>query len=161
MPHLTSPVSISELDSLAKTITGKWEYRRLQSILLRLKFNKSFQDIAALLNIHPRTVQKHWYRFKTEGIRAFESQRSLAGRKPLFSQDELNQTLQELQPLSNDGQLLSIKHIQTHLQEKTGKRATSTTVWKAVKRMKWSKQRPRPVHPKSDKEAQSLFKKTF
>src|SRR5437588_9841295 len=63
---------IELLEEKAKKIKGRLEYRRLESVLLRARDGKTSEEIAEILKIHPRTVEKHHQRYFQEGLAAFE-----------------------------------------------------------------------------------------
>jgi transposase len=71
----SSQEEIETLEAKAHKIKGRKEYRRLQSVLLRAKDNKSPEEISQILGIHPRTVQKHHRRYFKEGLNAFNERK--------------------------------------------------------------------------------------
>jgi len=158
------PISQEEIDALeakAPKINSRKAYRRLQSVLLRAKDNKSPEAIAEILGIHPRTVQKHQQRYFKEGMKAFED--GIPGRKQavLLKPSEEVELFQSLEAEAAEGKLLNAKLIWIRFEEKAGKSCSKNTIYRAIHRNKWSKKQPRPRHPKGDESAKALFKKTI
>jgi transposase len=152
---------IEELEVLEKRLKGKKEYRRLQSVLFRAKFNKSAAEISQLLGIHSRTVEKHHERYFSEGWAAFEGKQAgpPAGSK-LTGTAEEKALFKELEEKAAQGEWLKAAQIKPLYEELAGRTVGLTTIYNVLHRNGWSKQKPRPKHPKGDPEAQTLFKKT-
>jgi transposase len=156
------PISQEEIEALevrAPRIKGRKEYRRLQSVLLRAKENKSPEEIGKILGIHPRTVQKHQQRYFQQGLRAFES--GVPGPKGprLLKKEEEAALFESLQEEAATGQLLNATKIKIRFEEEAGKTCARSTIYLAIHRNQWSKKQPRPRHPKGDEEAKTTFKK--
>ena len=154
-----SEKDIEELEAAPK-IKGRREYRRLQSVLLRARDNKGSEEIAEILGIHPRTVQKHHQRYFQEGLNAFEA--GIPGPKgpKLLSQEAEAEFFSTLQAQAAKGQVLKAAQIKPLYEAKAGKPCSSFTIYAALKRNGWSKKQPRPRHPKGEESAKALFKKT-
>lgn len=152
---------IEELESVEKGLTGKKEYRRLQSILIRAKLGKSAIEIGAILNIHPRTVEKHHARYFTEGMAAFSVKKpgSPAG-SPLTNAEAEKALFKTLEEKAKTGEWLKAAQIKPLYEALAGRVVALSTIYNVLHRNRWSKQQPRPKHPKGDPEKQDLFKKT-
>lgn len=60
------------------------------------------------------------------------------------------------------GQIATAEEIRKAFVKQTGReKVAKSTIYDLLKRHGWSKKKARPIHPKSDKEAQTAFKKTF
>lgn len=155
-----SQKEIEELEAQAPKIKGRREYRRLQSVLLRAKENKSPEEIAEILGIHPRTVQKHHQRYFREGDKAFKQ--GITGPKGplLLSEAQEVELFNSLKTEAAEGQLMNATKIKSRFEEKVGKPCAKSTIYVVLKRNGWSKKQPRPRHPKGDEEAKQVFKKT-
>lgn len=152
---------IEQLEELSKQLKGKKEYRRLQCVLLRAKYQKNAAEIAEFLQIHKRTVYKHQERYRLEGLATFETRKPGPQRGPrLMSSDEEKALLKELEVKASEGQLLRGSQVKEACEEKIGKPVGKSTIYRLLHRNGWSKQQPRPRHPKGNEEAKSLFKKT-
>lgn len=151
---------IEELEGKAPKIKGRREYRRLQSVLLRAKENKTSEEIGKILGIHSRTVEKHQARYFKEGMASFESKKP--GRKgpEILTAEQETELFEKLKEQAGKGQLVNICIIQFEFESKAGKPCSKSTIYRAIHRNRWSKKQPRPRHPKGDDEARCLFKKT-
>jgi transposase len=161
---LAQEISLQEielLEAIASKIKGRREYRRLQSVLLRAKENKSPEEIGKILGIHPRTVQKHHQRYFRQSFKAFEE--GIPGPKgpKLLSKEAEAEFFDTLKEEAGTGQLLKASQIKPLYEAKAGKTCSYFTIYAALKRNNWSKKQPRPRHPKGNEEAKYLFKKTI
>lgn len=151
---------IEELESVEKRIKSKKEYRRLQSVLLRAKFGMTAIEIAVILGIHSRTVEKHHERYFKEGLSLFTDKKpGPVPGSPLSTTEQEKVFFQELEEKAKKGELLKATQIKPLYEQLVGKTVGLTTIYNLLHRNDWSKQQPRPEHPKGDKEAQENFKK--
>lgn len=155
-----SRAEIEILEAYGKKIKGRREYRRLQSILLRAKEGKSAEEIAQILGINPRTVQKHHRRYFEEGLKAFDSNKPGPRGPRLLNFEEEAALLESLKEQAAKGQVLKAGQIKPLYEEKAGRPCSLGTIYVVLKRNRWNKKQPRPRHPKGDEEGKSLFKKT-
>ena len=147
------------LEARGEKIKGRREYRRLQSVLLRARDGKTAEEIAGILNIHPRTVEKHHQRYFEEGLEAFEVKKTGPKGPRLLSSEAEKVLLKNLEAQAVQGQLLTGSRIQEEYERAVGQPVALSTVYVVLARNGWSKKRPRPRHPQGDEEAKSLFKK--
>ena len=61
---------------------------------------------------------------------------------------------------SDDGQILEVSKIKNKYEEFAKKAVNKSVVYRMLARHGWRKIMPRPAHPKNDKTALSVFKKT-
>ena len=155
-----TPEEIELLEARGRKIKGRFEYRRLESILLRAKEGKTAKEIAVILKIHPRTVEKHHERYFKEGLAAFEAKSPGKPGPRLMSDKEEKALFKTLEEKAEQGEWLKAAQIKPLYEEKVGKPVGESTIYKILHRNKWSKKQPRPKHPKADPQEQSLFKKT-
>ena len=64
-----SAEEVGLLEEKGRQIRGRREYCRLQSVLLRARNGKTAQEIAEILGIHRRTVEKHHQRYFEQELR--------------------------------------------------------------------------------------------
>lgn len=151
---------IEVLEKLGKQLKGKTEYRRLQCVLLRVKYGKGIDEIADLLQINRRTVYKHQERYRFEGLATFKAHKPGAKEGPrLLTREEEKDLLKNLESQAAQGQLLTGVQVKQAMEGKLGRPVGKNTAYLLLHRNAWSKQQPRPRHPKGDEEAKSLFKK--
>jgi transposase len=151
---------IEQLELLGKQVKGKREYKRLQSVILKVKNGKGAAEIADLLQLNVRTVYKHQERYRKEGLSAFESKKpGPPSGSRLMSREEEKALLNRLEECAGEGQLLTASQVKQACEEKLEKPVALSTVYLILHRNAWSKQRPRPRHPQGDEEAKTAFKK--
>jgi transposase len=150
---------ITALEYRGKTIKGRREYRRLQSVLLRAKDGKTAEEIAEILEIHPRTVEKHHQRYFEEGLQSFEVKETGPKAPRLLSSESEKAVLENLESMAMQGKILSVFQIKEAYEQAVGRPVALSTTYVMLHRNGWSKKRPRPRHPNGDEEAKSLFKK--
>jgi len=151
---------IEQLELLGKQLKGKREYKRLQSVVLKVKQGKGAEEIADLLQLNVRTVYKHQERYRKEGLSAFVAKKPGSQSGPrLMSREEEKALLNTLEERAGEGQLLTASQVKQACEEKLEKPVALSTVYLILHRNAWSKQRPRPRHPQGDEEAKTTFKK--
>lgn len=150
---------IAALEARGEKIKGRREYRRLQSVLLRAKEGKTAEEIAGILNIHPRTVEKHHRRYFEEGLQAFKVQKTGPKGPRLLSAEAEKELLKKLELKAAQGGILTGEQVRKAYEREAGQPMALSTIYVVLQRNGWSKKRPRPRHPQGDEEAKSLFKK--
>lgn len=150
---------IAALEAKGEKIKGRREYRRLQSVLLRAKEGKTAEEIAEILNIHPRTVEKHHQQYFKEGLQAFEAKKTGPKGPRLLSAEAEKALLNDLESRAAQGQILSGFEVKEAYERAVGQPVALSMIYVVLHRNGWSKKHPRPRHPKGDEEAKSLFKK--
>lgn len=151
---------IEQLEALGKRLQGKREYRRLQSVLLKVKHGKGADEIAELLQLNRRTIYKHQERYGKEGLSVFEAKRPGPPEGPrLMSKEAEKALLKDLEGQASEGQLLTGTQVKQACEEKIGRPIALSTVYLILNRNGWSRQSPRPRHPQGDEAGKRLFKK--
>jgi len=158
--RVISPEEIQALEERGKKIKGRREYRRLQSVLMRAREKKTAEEIAAILGIHARTVEKHHQRYFEEGMKAFEARKPGPTGPRILSVLAERDLFETLRDEAAKGKLVNASRIKTYFEEKAGQSCANSTVYRAIHRNQWSKKNPRPRHPRGNEEAKCLFKKT-
>lgn len=160
MENLGREQEIIALEEFSEQVKGKKEYRRLQCVLLRMKHGKSVDEIALLERLHRRTVYKHLERYRMEGLSTFKPKKPGPTEGPrLMSTEEERELLSGLQVKAAQGQILTGGQVKQACEEKLCRPIGLSTVYVLLHRNGWSKQQPRPRHPKGDDKAKGLFKK--
>lgn len=160
--RVISQEEIAAIEAKGKKIKGRKEYRRLESVLLRAKEGKTAQEIALILRIHPRTVEKHHNRYFTEGLAAFDAKQPGIQKGALrYTTIEKEKALfTELKKKAEQGELLTAGQIKPVYEKQIGRRIGKSTIYKVLKRNDWSKKQPRPRHPQGNDAEKEAFKKT-
>jgi transposase len=158
--RLINKDEIVELERLSKKIKGRREYCRLQSVLLRARDGKTAKEIAILLNLNKRTVEKHHERYFKEGLSAFEAKSPGKSGPRLFTKEEEKALLENLESKSCQGEIIAAFQVKEAAEQQLGKKIALGTVYLLLHRNGWRKVKPRPRHPKGDNAEKEVFKKT-
>jgi transposase len=158
--RLISEQEVAELERLSKKIKGCREYCRLQSVLLRARDGKTAKEIAILLNLNKRTVEKHHERYFKEGFSAFVAKKPGKSGPRLFTREAEKALLENLESKSCQGEIIAAFQIKEAAEQQLGKKIALGTVYLLLHRNDWRKVKPRPRHPKGNDAEKEVFKKT-
>jgi len=136
------------------------ELRQAQSVILPLEFNLSLDQTSAITGI-----TKGWVcHLRTEFIRAngnIERKTSRGGRRrENLSRAEESNFLMPFIEKAKVGGILIVSEIKDALENRLGRAVALASVYNLLHRHDWRKLVPDKRHPKSDPEAQEVFKKT-
>lgn len=146
-----------ELLSSARTAN---ELRQAQAVILPLEFNLSLDQTSAITG-----VSKNWVcHLRTEFIHAngsVERKKTHGGRRRenLSLADEAA-FLAPFVESARSGGILVVSEIKDALQVRLGRTVALASAYNLLHRHDWRKLVPDKHHPKSDPEAQEVFKKT-
>jgi transposase len=160
--RVISQEEIETLEAKGNKIKTRKEYRRLESVLLRAKEGKTAEEIGVILKINPRTVEKHHRRYFEEGLAAFDAKKpGVQKGTPRHTTVETEKTLfSELKEKAQEGEILKAGQIKPMYEERIGRTIGKSTIYKILKRNRWSKKQPRPRHPEGNDAEKESFKKT-
>ena len=127
-----------------------------------IQLGKSFKTISEIVKSHWKTVQSWLRRFRNNGFEGlFESQRSGAPRKLNAKQESvIFDKINELSA-SKTGGYITGKELHNMLIEQYNAKCALKTVYNTMHRLCFSWITSRSMHPKSNKEIQDAYKKTF
>ncbi|MBW2974961.1 IS630 family transposase [Candidatus Woesearchaeota archaeon] len=152
-------VSLERLNSLySKEHDAKAKLRLLAAI--RRKKGESIDDIAWALEKSRRTIHGWLTRFQERGLKAkFDEKRS--GRPSYLTHSQLKNLRQDLLkgPPHDPAGLWLMNDVKQLLKKKYGVIYCRENIFKTLKRLGLSFQKPRPQHYKVDKKEQEKFKK--
>ena len=137
------------------------EERRLRAASL-FKQGESQAEVARLLGVHRQTVHRGARRLEVEGGAALK-QAGRAGRKPRLSAVELRRIEQALkrgpEVLGYETSLWTSPRVADLIERECGVRYHSGHVWKILRQMGWSCQRPAGRAVERDEAASRQWKK--
>ena len=154
-----SPEQFIELERFAVAVENKTVYRRLQCVLLRAKTDWTREKIAEATGYTPRHVERVQSEYFERGLAAFERKARVQNPRQYLSPIEESEFLHSLESEAEAGVLIGAKVVQGRLTERLQHAISLSAVYGLLHRNGWSKQSPRPKHPKGDDEAKVLFKK--
>ncbi len=152
-------VSLERLNDLyAKEQNAKAKLRLLAAI--RRKKGDSIDDVACALEKSRRTVHGWLTRFQERGVKAKRDEKR-SGRPSYLTTSQLQSLRRELLkgPPHDPAGLWLMNDIKQLLKKKYGVSYCRENVFKTLKRLGLSFQKPRPRHYKADKKQQEKFKK--
>jgi len=127
---------------------------------IRRKKGESIDDVAWALEKPRRTVHGWLTRFQERGLKAKQDEKR-SGRPSFLTKSQLKSLRRDLLkgPPHDPTGLWLLKDIKQHLKKKYGVSYCRENVFKTLKRLGFSFQKPRPQHYKADKKQQEKFKK--
>jgi transposase len=127
-----------------------------------IQLGKSLIMVSQIVEVHWVTVQKWLKRFKEEGFAGlYESPRSGAPRKIQKEEEEfISEKLSALSTSKTDGYITGNQMHQT-LIDKYNTKCCLKTVYNSMHKLKFSWITSRSIHPKSNLDTQSQYKKNL
>lgn len=156
-----SPEALEQLRKHEPHIKSRRAYKRWKGVCLVLIEGKSLECASLELNLHPRTLQKHQYRYRQEGLACFEDRPMGSRGSRLVSPEAESAFFASYQEKAKEGQIFRASDLHKDYVALIGRDCSLMTVYRGLKRNGWSKKMPRPRHPQGDEAAQTLFKKTL
>ena len=156
------PIPKKRLLELERFRGGKFSALELKHFLcvwLRAEQGMQAAEIARAVGCHEVTVRIVQRDFIARGAEAFGKDKRGGRRRCLMTREEEGDFLDSFIEAATDASLLVVNEIKSALEERLGREVHKTTVYRMLMRHKWRKIKPRPSHPKQDKEAVAAFKK--
>jgi len=148
--------------ALLRETTSIWEMRRIQCVLLRVSDEKTAEQIAPIVGLHPGSVWRIWSLYMKNGEAALLGERRgrARGNAHLTLIQEKN-VLSSLLKQATRGKLLTIHDVHVAVCRKAEEDVDLSTTYRMLKRHKWRKIVPLPTHPKGNATMRETFKKSF
>jgi transposase len=128
---------------------------RLQGLWL-LRSGRSLSEVAAVVGVHYRTVQRWTAWYRTGGVAKVRAhQLGGTGQVPFLSPAQEEAVAAEVQT----GRFGTGEEIRAWIAEQFGAPYTLGGIYSLLKRVKCQRKVPRPVHAKTDRAAQEAWKK--
>lgn len=127
---------------------------------VRRKKGESIDDIAKALEKPRRTIHGWLRRFEERGIKASYDKKQ-PGRTPRLTASQLKKLRRELLngPPHAPSDIWEMRQVRDHIQKKYGVSYKRHNIFRLLKLLGFSVQKPRPRHYKSDPQLQEQFKK--
>jgi transposase len=158
--HVAPHHDAEELEALAGRQPRVTQWRRLRAVFLAHE-GCTAEAIAAALGCTPRAVQKWVARYNRGGADAL-GDRPGRGRKPALPPGECDRLRDRITagPTAEDGvRAFHGPDVRRILRDEFGVPLCQQAVYDTLHRLGLSSLMPRPVHRKTDPEAQEAFKK--
>jgi transposase len=160
MARISEHLSVEALEARYRAARDVTEARHTQAVWL-LAQGRSVLDVAGVLAFTPHWVEALAARYNVRGPDALGDQRRRNGRAASVLTPALLAALAErLGSPPEDGGLWSGPKVALWMAGQLGvERVHPQRGWEALKRLKWSVQRPRPQHPRAaTPEQQAAFR---
>jgi transposase len=158
---MQQPISAEAIKNNMQNASDKLEYRRWQIIHLKENQKKKPKEIADLLGTSHVTVYNTINRLNEFGPEGMKTKPTGGRMWAHTTLEEEKKLLDEFLESARLGLIITVQVIQKRAQEKLGKPVSIFYVYDLLHRHGWSKQTPRPKHPKSNPKIQEEFKKKF
>jgi transposase len=151
---------ISDLESRMRLSKNKDEFRRFQSIWLRVSKGLSVSEIASATCYSASWIRQLHSLYKHGGSDAIAISEKGGRYNENMSKSEEDIFIKPFLEAAKAGGILEVSGIHSALEKKLGREIKKSVVYRLLHRYDWRKIAPRPTHPKTDKDAQETFKKT-
>jgi len=155
------PGTLERMEVLMKEVTTVSEFKRVQSVYLRAKFDKNAGEIGDIVGFKAGMVRNVHYEYIKYGETSLLNSKKGGRHNSYLEKSEELDFLKEFDKEGNLGNLLEISKIRESFGKRVGKKIAKTTIYRLLARHGWRKVSPRPKHPKNDKIAMEEFKKNF
>jgi len=148
--------------ALLRATDSIWEMRRIQCVLLRVSEEKTAEQIAPIVGLHPGSVWRIWSLYMKKGEAALlgEQRGRARGNAHLTLAQEKN-ILSSLMQQAARGRLLTIRDVHAAVCRDAGEDVDLSTTYRMLKRHTWRKIVPLPTHPKGNAKLRETFKESF
>lgn len=148
----------NELNEFMEQTQDIKEYRHALCVHLRITYKMTANVISPVVGYHPSTVRRIWSAFLEKGVDGLRRNRSKRCRAYLSIEKE-KELLNALVEKALQGHITVARELKEAIEKEVGHSVHNSTVYRLLKRNKWRKVSPRPVHPKNDPEKVEAFKK--
>jgi len=152
--------NIEEVKKAMETTKSKIEFQRLQCVYLAdTKPGLTAAAIGEIVMLSACWVKEIHSNFRKYGMDSIKDKRGGRYRENMSIEEERN-LLAEFEEQSKSGNLVVVGKIKSAYEKKVGKEVAESTIYRMLERHGFRKIVPYKRHPKVDKEAQDVFKKT-
>jgi len=158
--HFSESEKALVLESLTRPGISLEEFKRVQAVYLRMKFDLGSLEIGKTLGLHASSVRRIHSEFFRHGVKTFTNKPHGGRCRANLSIFEEERVLSPFLKEAKDSGIITVSSVQAAYEEKLGRKVAPSTVYRVLERHDWRKIVPRPSHPKADLKAQEAFKKT-
>jgi transposase len=137
-------------------------YRKRWRIIYHALVDPQPAEVIALhCGVAKDTVHKLISRYNRFGLAAIETPGKGGRKRCYLTMEQEEQFLLPLFERASKGEIATCDEIQATYEAHLGRKVDQSTIYRLLARHGWRKIVPRPKHPKSSRDAQEIFKKTF
>ena len=149
-----------KIEKLLQTAKNLNEYKRIQCIYFRAKFDFDAGVIAQITGYKLQTVRNIHSSFLKQGINALKVNQKGGRYNSILTFNEEKDFIKEFEDKAKKGGIIEVSKIHKVYEEKANQKVAKSTVYRMLDRHNWRKITPRPSHLKSNPETIEQFKKT-
>lgn len=149
-----------KIEKLLPSIKDLSEYKRLQCVYFRVKYDYDVKTISVLTGYTEQTVRDIHSLFINGGFKALKIKGKGGRYNSLLSIKEEKELIDKFEKEGKKGGIIEVSKIHKAIEEKTNKNVAKSTTYRILDRHNWRQIMPRPFHPKSNKTKEEEFKKT-
>ena len=158
---MTTKLSIQDFNVRIKECKNKNTKQKLHAIYLYRIQKKPAKDVALRVHTSPGNIYQWAHRYKKLGFEGLMLKKKGGRQRQQLSLDEEKELLQEVLEDGKNGLIVIANSIQKKAAAKANGGVFKDYAYALLKRHGWRKVKPRPRNPKSSKEIQEAFKKSF
>jgi transposase len=159
---IISHVSNEALEKKLREVKGFWRVQRILVILSLQKQAQTSKQLSANFNLSEIAIRKLISDYNKRGLDAIDVKGQEGRKNEIMKIDDEKFFLKQFFDKALKGQIATAEEIRkAFIKETKRKKVAKSTIYDLLKRHGWTKKKARPAHPKSNKEEQERFKKTF
>lgn len=155
------PNTVEIMEQLLKTAKNLSEYKRIQCVYFRAKFDYNNELIAQITGYKQQTIKNIHSSFLKQGANALKVNLKGGRYNFVLTIEEEQKLIEKFDNIAEKGGIIEVSKIHKACEEKAKQKVAKSTVYRMLDRHNWRKITPRPSHPKSSIEAMEQFKKTL
>jgi transposase len=159
--HAAPHLSMTEVKNRMRTDPCAMKRQRWLIIYNALVEPRRAEAIARHCGVSKATVHAVISRYNRLGVAAIETPGKGGRRRQYLTLEEEQEFLAPFFAQAECGEIATVGQIWRAFEQRVGHPVDNSTVYRLLHRHGWRKVMPRPKHPKSDRETQEQFKKTF
>ena len=160
-PKIKLPQNTADkIEKLLPSIKDLSEYKRLQCVYFRVKYDYDVKTIAVITGYTEQTVRDVHSLFINGGLKSLKTNNKGGRYNSLLSIKEEKELINKFKKESKKGGIIEVSKIHNAIEEKANKKVAKSTTYRILDRHNWRKIVPRPYHPNSNPTKEDEFKKT-
>jgi transposase len=137
--HQIDEERMIELRSAFKRCKGKYEYRRLQCLLLRYEENLKLKEIEQISGYNYKSIGNIIDKYFKFGINSIIGEKRKGGNNRCLSDEQEVQILQHFIKDGESRQMLTLSLLKAAFSDKIGRTITDRTIYGILERHGWQK----------------------
>lgn len=145
-----SKSTAEKMEDLLSCTTNLNEYKRIQCIYFRAKFDYDTTLIAQITGYKVQTVRNIHSNYLKQGIKSLKISAKGGRYHSIFTIKQEKELINKFEKEAEQGGIVEVSRIHKAVEEKAQKKIAKTTTYRMLNRHNWRQIIPRPSHPKSN-----------